>query len=294
MGRRAPAPPPRLRGLRRTDGLRRSHSRQVREAGVVHRIFVRRVRCATVGPVRCWCRTSCSADASTRRLRSAQAVLTHVRCGGAAELTDLYGGVPARTVRSWRQRFSERANDLTIRFEALRAAWGAGGIPGYEPTPVAVAITPIGFAGQATGRRPASDVPPPWRLANIAVGGRLLGTRVDLPWPIVPTRIGRTTAPDQHRSAAASTAPDTAGQAVRAPPPSVTFAGAPTPTRRVTRGTSPTRSFPEHVHPALPTRRQPILPNHGQRACRQQSARDARRMAMQHIGPDVGWRGAKR
>lgn len=172
-----------------------SYPRQVREAGAVHRIFVRRARCA-----RCGTGEALLPDfVLRRRLDSTTAVgaavLAHVRCDSGTETTDLYGGVPTRTVRSWRQRFSERANDLTIRFEALRAEWGTGGIPRYEPTPVAAAITSIGLLWQATQRRPASDVLPPWRLANVVVGGQLLGTRVDLPWPIVPTRIGRAHGP---------------------------------------------------------------------------------------------------
>ena len=172
-----------------------SYPRQVRERGVVHQIYVRRARCG-----RCGTGEALLPDFTLRRrLDSAAAVgaavlARHGRCSGS-EVQALYSGVPARTVRSWHQRFFERADDLMIRFEALRAQWGAGGLPHYEPTRVAVTITSIGSLWQAARRRPNSDVPPPWRLANLVVGGQLLGTRVDLPWPVVSDRIGRAQGP---------------------------------------------------------------------------------------------------
>ena len=174
-----------------------SYRRQVREAGIVHSIFVRRARCA-----RCGVGDALMPDFVLRgRLDSTAAVgaaiLAPVGVSVPPGVEGLYAGVPERTVRSWRQRFAERASELTQRFEALCREW-RGELP-FPPTrhatPTHHALASIALVWRAARRRPDSDVPPAWRLANVIVGSQLLGTRVDLPWPIKASLIGRSRSP---------------------------------------------------------------------------------------------------
>ncbi len=171
-----------------------SYPRQVREAGVVHRIFVRRARCEACGTGE----ALLPDFVLRRRLDSTVAVGAAVLAAGGHPVTSeaaaLYDGVAARTVRSWCQRFAERADELTARFAALCVQW-RGELPRDASTPVTRAITSIGAVWHASRRRPDHDVPPPWRLANVIVGGQLISTRVDLPWPVVAARIGRAKGP---------------------------------------------------------------------------------------------------
>ena len=101
--------------------------------------------------------------------------------------------VPERTVRSWRQRFFEQVDELTARFSALCVEWG-GLVPRYPPTPVERALVTIKAVWQRARRR-FEHVPAPWSPANLIVGSQLLSSRVDLPWPIVPSMIGRSRGP---------------------------------------------------------------------------------------------------
>lgn len=97
-----------------------SSSRQVRQRGVVHRIYVRQVRCGRWGAGE-----TLLPDLTLRRCSSdgAAVLARHRHCSGS-DVQALYTGVPARMVRCWHQRFFERADDLMIRFEARRAQWG--------------------------------------------------------------------------------------------------------------------------------------------------------------------------
>jgi hypothetical protein len=171
-----------------------SYPRRVREAGVVHRIFVRRARCP-----RCGTGDALLPDFVLRnRLDSTSsvgaAVLGHAGLPLPGSATALFRHVPGRTVRSWRQRFGEKADELTTRFAAVCAEWG-GTLPrGGTSTPSRRAIGAIGAVWTAA-QRLSSEVPPPWLVANIIVGGQLLSNRVDLPWPVVPRLIGRSRPP---------------------------------------------------------------------------------------------------
>ena len=103
-----------------------SYQRQVREDGVVHRIFVRRARCR-----QCHVGEALAPDFLVRRRRDstrsiAAAVLEHALPGHPGDARRLYDGVPRRTLRSWRQRFSERADDLAACLNAFCASRGAG------------------------------------------------------------------------------------------------------------------------------------------------------------------------
>jgi hypothetical protein len=85
-------------------------------------------------------------------------------------------------VRSWRRRFSERAEALSVLFEALAAERGASPLAHGAGSPTRQAVAAIGRFWQAARRR-VGDVPPAWALANVVVGSSLLAARVDLPNP---------------------------------------------------------------------------------------------------------------
>jgi hypothetical protein len=174
-----------------------SYRRQVREAGVVHEIFVRRGFCR-----RCSRSDALLPDFVLRRRRDSTcsvgaAVLERFAVQIPGHAAALYAGVPERTVRSWRQRFSERASELSVLLRAMALEWG-----GQSPLRMRHASRPGGRATDAMAlvwhaaqRRPSADVPPPWRLANVIVGGELIANRVSLPFPIVTRRIARSRAP---------------------------------------------------------------------------------------------------
>jgi len=171
-----------------------SYPRMIRESGVVHRIYVRRARCSECG----------IGDALLpdfilgHRLDSATAVGAAVLTGVGHPVPDgaqrLYQRVPKRTVRSWRQRFAERAEELTTRLGALCVEWG-GMLPVFAATPPRRAVQAIAAIWAVASRRRPLNVPPAWPLANVILGSQLLSTRVDLPWPIVPAMIGRSRSP---------------------------------------------------------------------------------------------------
>jgi len=149
------------------------YPRQVREAGVVHRIFVHRARCG-----RCGFGDALLPSFVVRRRRDSDfavgaAVLE--RCGVdlPAEAPLLYAGTPARTVRSWRQRFSGQADDLSVRFSALCAQWG-GHLPWVIPKdPSARAAVAMGAAWQARRRQARWGLPGAWLVANVVLGGTI-------------------------------------------------------------------------------------------------------------------------
>ncbi|MGH9075516.1 MAG: DUF6431 domain-containing protein [Acidimicrobiales bacterium] len=197
LGRRAPAPRPDCGRCGEAMGFDGRYPRQVREAGVVHRIFIRRAHCS-----RCGVGDAVVPDFVLRgHLDSTGAVAAAVAAQAGVELLEgaaaLYAGVPARTVRSWRQRFAERSEELWGRLAAVSVAWGGddGVADAPERTPVGYAIGAIASVWRAARRRPGADVPPAFGLANVILGGRLISTRVDLPWPIDPAWIGRARSP---------------------------------------------------------------------------------------------------
>ena len=106
----------------------------------------------------------------------------------------LYRGVPEQTVRSWQQRFFERAEELSALFEALAAERDTPVPVGQAGSPTRRAVVAIGRFWQAA-RRHVGEIPPAWPLANVVVGASLLSARVDLPWPGIPRRICRSRAP---------------------------------------------------------------------------------------------------
>ena len=106
--------------------------------------------------------------------------------------------MPGRTVRSFRQRFAGRADNLVLRFDALGVEWGGSTALG-SPEPSAPAprraVLAMGRLWQAARRRCPGEVPPAWPLANVVVASQLIGTRVDLPWPVAPHTLGRSRGP---------------------------------------------------------------------------------------------------
>src|SRR5579863_4105640 len=84
------------------------YRRKVRQAGVVHELVVHRVRCP-----RCRAGHAVLPDfVVARRLAAAAGA------PGATRGTALLAGVPARTVRSWRARFTAISMPLATGFSA--------------------------------------------------------------------------------------------------------------------------------------------------------------------------------
>ena len=197
LGRRAPVPRRSCSDCSVPMALDGSYRRKVREAGVVHEIVIRMVACS-----RCGRRAAMLPDfVVKRRLDSTLAIGAALLAPLGVELpagaSALYVSVPQRTRRSWRQRFAERSEVLTQRFLALTVHWG-GHLPfraARDATSEGRAVDAIGLAWRTANRRPTADIPPAWRLANVIVGSQLLGTRVDLPWPVVGSTIGHSRAP---------------------------------------------------------------------------------------------------
>lgn len=197
LGQSAPAPRRKCADCGEIMTFAGSYRRQVREAGVVHEIFVRRLFCR-----RCDRSDALLPDFVLRRRRDSTcsvgaAVLEHYEVVIPEDATALYAGVPERTVRSWRQRFRARSSELSAVLGALAIEWG-----GRSPLrtrnasrPGGCAIDAMGLVWHAATRRPSADVPPPWRLANVIVGGELIATRVSLPFPVITRLIARSRAP---------------------------------------------------------------------------------------------------
>ncbi len=192
LGRRAPAPRSTCSSCDQPMAFDGAYPRFVREGGVVHTIFVRRA----------YCRPCDRGEALVpdfvlaRRLDSTATIGAALLQDAGVELpdgaTDLYREVPSRTLRSWRQRFAERADELAAILSAFCAAWG-GLAPRSAPTALGRATESIGAAWRAARRR--WDVPAAFILANVVLGGQLLSNRVDLPVPDRPGFIGRSRAP---------------------------------------------------------------------------------------------------
>lgn len=168
-----------------------AYPRRVRQAGVVHRIYVRRARCSGCGVGHALLPDFVLSRRRDSSCAVGAAILTHAGHEVPARAVRLYERVPERTVRSWRQRFADRADDLAREFAALCVAWGEP-LPRCEEVPVKAAIQMI---GATSSRRRGRAVPPAWPLANVIFGSQLLGARVDLPRSTVPELIGRSRAP---------------------------------------------------------------------------------------------------
>ena len=154
------------------------YRRKVRQAGVVHELVVHRVRCP-----RCRAGYAILPDfVVARRLDTAEvigaAVTAAAGAPGAARGTALLAGVPARTVRSWRARFTAISMPLAIGFSALAAGRGWQPVDLPRATPAHTAMAAIGAAWHTTlTRYPASPLRGPWRFANAMCGGALMAIR---------------------------------------------------------------------------------------------------------------------
>lgn len=158
------------------------YRRRVREAGVVRELTIHRVRCPR-------CRTGFAVLPDfvvARRLDSAEsigaALAMAVGAPGAERARRLLAGVPARTVRSWRERFAAQGDHLSAGFCALAAGrgWQPVDIPASSPSQSAVAA--IGAAWHTTlARYPAAPLRGPWRFANAMCGAALLAIRMSVP-----------------------------------------------------------------------------------------------------------------
>ena len=197
LGRSAPAPRRKCADCGEMMTFDGSYRRQVREAGVVYEIFVRRAFCR-----RCDRSDALLPDFVLRRRRDSTcsvgaAVLERFEVEIPTDAAALYAGVPERTVRSWRQRFLERASELSALLNAMAIEWGGWNSlrSRNASRPGGRAIDAMALAWRAAQRRPSADVPPPWRLANVIVGGELIATRVSLPFPIITRLIARSRAP---------------------------------------------------------------------------------------------------
>lgn len=194
-GRRPPTPRPDCPECGTPMAFDGSYPRIVRESGVAHRIFIRRAHCTPCGVgdallpsfVVRRCRDSASAIGA--------AVLSHLGVELSPLAARMHAGVPERTVRSWRQRFTDQADDVSKHFSALCVEWG-GDLPrGTGRTAAHHAIAALGAAWRERRRRAGEATPPAWIVANIVLGGRLLSTRVDVPSMNRPTGIARARGP---------------------------------------------------------------------------------------------------
>jgi transposase-like protein len=91
-------------------------------------------------------------------------------------------GVPAETVRDWRQRFRSRAEAITAHFLMwARALDGSLDPPVPAGSPVADAVEAIGMctrvASLVLGRRA------PWSWVSALTVGGLLAINTNPPWP---------------------------------------------------------------------------------------------------------------
>ncbi len=184
-GRTPAAPRPQCRTCGRVMAFDGTYPRKVREAGVVHTVFIRRAQC-----VPCDLTESMLPQfVLRRRLDTAAAVGAAVLTRLGAEIPDgtdtLFDLVPERTQRGWRKRFADRASDLALHFDSLILSWGAPVRfrPSDDTAPV---IDAIGRLWRGVRCRTIGELPTAWVLANVIVGGELLSTRADQPWPVQP------------------------------------------------------------------------------------------------------------
>src|SRR5450755_900228 len=92
-------------------------------------------------------------------------------------------GVPAETVRDWRQRFRSRAEVIAAHFlRWARALDGSLDPPVPAGSPVADALEAIGVctrvASLVLGRRV------PWAWVSALTAGGLLAINTSTPWPV--------------------------------------------------------------------------------------------------------------
>jgi hypothetical protein len=157
------------------------YRRRVREAGELFTIVISRARSGT-----CQVGDALLPDFVLRRRRDSATAVGAAALGRAvgidllAGAERLYASLPQRTVRSWRQRFEARSEELTSRFEALSATFGSSGPHAWGPLPATMtahSATAIAAMWNAAARRRGrTAIPAPWLLANLVVGGQLLGT----------------------------------------------------------------------------------------------------------------------
>lgn len=153
-----------------------TYQRRVREAGVEFTVYIRRVHCSS-----CRIDDALLPDFVLRRRRDSASAIGAAVLAPRVDLregaSDLYAGVPDRTVRSWRHRFAEQAEELSARFVALTASWGIVDHRSMRGSPSARATAAIAqMWSQACRRLGRHAIPPAWPLANLIVGGQLLGT----------------------------------------------------------------------------------------------------------------------
>ena len=156
-GRKVPAPRPNCARCALPMAFDGSYPRFVREAGKLYMIFVRRARCGGCGAGE----PSLPDFVLARRRDSTAAVGAAVPAPAGVGLPEgsasLYQGVPGRTVRSWRQRFSQLAGELSALFEALAAERSAPAHGAGPPSHHAVVATRRFWQ---TARRRVGDVRP--------------------------------------------------------------------------------------------------------------------------------------
>jgi len=155
LGNRVPLPRPRCIACDRPMCFDGSYRRQVRHNGVVHRVTIRRVRCPSCG-------LSCAVLPEfvlVGRLDSVDTIGAALVTATGAPRTEaadrLFAGVPARTVRSWKARFTERAPLLGCGLASFAVHWG-GEVPPASPDPVIYALTSLGAAWVDPGRSTCS------------------------------------------------------------------------------------------------------------------------------------------
>ena len=172
------------------------YRRKVRQAGVVHELVVHRVRCP-----RCRAGHAVLPDfVVARRLDSADVIGAALAAAAGLPVAGrgaaLVAAVPARTIRSWRARFTLISMPLAIGFSALAAGrgWQPADLPCVRPAHTAVAA--IGAAWHTTlTRYPASPLRGPWRFANAMCGGALMALRMSVPLAPRPGHRGRSRPP---------------------------------------------------------------------------------------------------
>lgn len=155
------------------------YPRDVR-AGVVRRIWIRRLKCTScrithaVVPVFCL----------LRRLDAVEVIGAGLEEGGAgrgkravAEILD----VPHTTVRDWWRRFAERAAVVAAAAGAIAVSLGDPA-PALSGDPPRAALDALTAAHDAARRRLGPAVGPRWRYAALISGGELLATTTHPPW----------------------------------------------------------------------------------------------------------------
>ena len=160
------------------------YERDVRvTAVVIHRLAVRRARCADCGRSHVllpgfvtWGRL----DAVEVIGSALEAMCAGVGTRRVADGLDL----GHTTVRDWRRRFARRAGLLAVGFSRFCVAVGDVA-PRLSGRPEWVAVGSVRAAWSAARRRFGEGVGSLWRLANAVVGGHLLSPNMDPLWSAV-------------------------------------------------------------------------------------------------------------